>query len=115
MPSGVKIRDDSMGTGRLAEKGSQVTIRFDLSLNRGDVLRTGEISTFTIGKRQVIPGLEYGVSGMRVGGRRRIRLSPHLAYRDRGVPGLIPPDAVLVFEVELLAVQESNTIGDRVE
>jgi FKBP-type peptidyl-prolyl cis-trans isomerase len=53
----------------------------------------------------VIAGLEYGVEGMRAGGKRRIRVGPHLAYRDGGVPDTIPANAVLEFRVALLSVR----------
>jgi FKBP-type peptidyl-prolyl cis-trans isomerase len=53
----------------------------------------------------VVAGLEYGVEGMRAGGKRRIRIGPHLAYRDKGVPDTIPANAVLEFRVSLLSVQ----------
>ena len=61
---------------------------------------------FDLGRqpRNVIAGLAYGVEGMRAGGRRRIRVAPHLAYRDAGVPARIPANAVLIFDVALLHV-----------
>ena len=52
--------------------------------------------------RSLVAGLFYGVDGMRVGGMRRVEIAPHLAYGDRGVPGVIPPDAVLIAEVTIL-------------
>jgi len=61
---------------------------------------------FMIGRREVIAGLERGVIGMRVGGCRTLVVSPHLAYRDKGVEGSIPPNAVLRFEVELIDVKD---------
>ena len=80
-----------------------VSIRWRGALNRGDQFGTGEV-TFRVGERRVIAGLEKGVVGMRVGGVRLLRVSPHLGYSDRAIPG-VPPHAVLNFEVELLAVQ----------
>jgi FKBP-type peptidyl-prolyl cis-trans isomerase len=56
----------------------------------------------------VIAGLEYGIEGMRVGGRRRLRVPPHLGYRDKGMSGKIPPNALLFFEVELLEVRDDE-------
>ena len=58
--------------------------------------------------RRVIAGLEYGVEGMRAGGRRRIRVAPHLGYGDRGVPGVVPANALLTFDVQLLKVEEGG-------
>jgi FKBP-type peptidyl-prolyl cis-trans isomerase len=52
----------------------------------------------------VIPGLEYGVEGMRVGGKRRLRVGPHLGYREEGVPGVVPANAVLEFHVTLVGI-----------
>lgn len=64
--------------------------------------------SFRIGERRVIAGLEYGVEGMRAGGKRLIRVGPHLAYRDAGVPDTIPANAVVEFRVSLLSVRSSN-------
>jgi FKBP-type peptidyl-prolyl cis-trans isomerase len=61
--------------------------------------------TFRLAERNVIAGLRYGVEGMLSGGRRRVRVGPHLAYRDVGVPERVPADAVLVFDIRLLAVR----------
>jgi FKBP-type peptidyl-prolyl cis-trans isomerase len=104
VPSGLKVEDVSIGTGTTAERGSLISIRWRGTLNRGDEFGAGEVS-FRIGQRQVIAGLEQGVVGMQVGGIRRLRVSPHLGYRDQHVPG-VPANAVLSFEVELLAAQE---------
>jgi len=101
---GIKVKDLSIGDGAVAERGCIVTIRYDGFLNRGAQFQAGEIATFLLGGRSVIPGLEYGVEGMRVGSHRRIRVSPHLAYQSTGVPGIVPGNAVLVFEIELLSV-----------
>lgn len=103
MPHGLKVEEVSLGAGAIAERGSTVLIRWRGTLNRGDQFGAGQIS-FRLGGRRVIAGLERGVEGMRVGGVRRLRVSPHLGYRDQAVPG-IPANAVLTFEVELLDVQ----------
>ena len=60
----------------------------------------------------MIAGLEYGVKGMRVGGKRRIRVGPHLAYRENGVPSTIPANAVLEFRVTLLGVQSNASASE---
>ena len=57
-----------------------------------------------LGRRQAIAGVEHALIGMKVGGYRKIRISPHLAYRDQGIPDLIPPDAVLLVEIWLREV-----------
>ena len=102
---GITIEDVRVGAGAVAEKGSTVRIRYDGFLSKGDRFQHDMECSFRIGARLVIAGLEYGVEGMRVGGRRRIKVGPHLAYRDEGVPGVVPPNAVLIFVVELLAVE----------
>jgi FKBP-type peptidyl-prolyl cis-trans isomerase len=101
----LKVEDVNVGTGATAERGTTVTIRWRGTLNRGDEFGSGEVS-FRIGERRVVAGLELGVVGMRVGGTRRLRVSPHLGYRDQAVPG-VPANAVLNFEVDLLDVRSS--------
>jgi FKBP-type peptidyl-prolyl cis-trans isomerase len=104
MRKGIEFEELRPGSGPTAERGQTVTIRYTGFLHRGDKFQENITCTFRVGSREVIPGLAYGVEGMRVGGRRRVRVSPHLAYGAAGVPGLIPPNAVLTFEVELLEV-----------
>jgi len=110
MIKGIKIEDVRGGTGAVAEKGKTVTIHYRGYLNKGDLFRSsyeqGHPVSFRIGSRDMIAGLEQGVIGMQVGGIRKLKISPHLAYRDQGIPGMTPPNAVLIFEVELLAVQD---------
>lgn len=106
---GVEYEDLELGTGSVAERGSAVDVLYNLSLNRGDEIQENVKYSFRVGERRVIAGLDYGVEGMRVGGRRRIRVGPHLAYRDKGVLGTIPANAVLEFCVTLLNVRSSAT------
>lgn len=104
---GIKLEDIVVGHGTEASSGAQITVHYVGRLRRGDVFQDthGESPLrFVIGERRVIPGLEKGVVGMRVGGKRRITVSPHLGYGEVGVPGVVPANAVLVFEVELLDV-----------
>jgi FKBP-type peptidyl-prolyl cis-trans isomerase len=63
------------------------------------------LNTFVVGGRVLIPGIEYAVEGIRVGGTRKVKISPHLAYQQTGVPGIIPANAVLIYEIELLGVE----------
>lgn len=110
---GVEYEDLEVGKGPVASRGCTVEVQYSLFLNRGDPVREEENYTFRIGERRVIAGLEYGVQGMRVGGKRRIRVGAHLAYRDEGVPDLIPANAVLEFRVTLLKVQPSKPNADK--
>ena len=102
---GVEYEDLEVGTGLTADRGCTVDVEYSLFLNRGDCVEENKKYSFRIGQRRVIAGLEYGVEGMRAGGKRRIRVGPHLAYRDGGVPDSIPANAVLEFHVSLLNVR----------
>jgi FKBP-type peptidyl-prolyl cis-trans isomerase len=102
---GVEYEDIKPGDGPSAVRGAKVSVRYNLFLNRGKLVQENQEYSFRVGKRRVIPGLEYGVEGMRVGGERHLRVGPHLAYRDRAVPGLVPANAVLEFHVTLLRIE----------
>jgi FKBP-type peptidyl-prolyl cis-trans isomerase len=108
MRAGIKLESETVGDGREVTRGDTVTVAYELSLNRGDVVQSIDSFAFTLGKRDVIAALEYGVDGMRVGGRRRFRAGPHLAYRDVGVDGVVPPNAVLIFDLKLLSVTRDS-------
>jgi FKBP-type peptidyl-prolyl cis-trans isomerase len=113
MRDGVKIEEITIGTGELATPGTVVTIHYRWFLRRGDQVRSsydeGQPLRVHLGRREVIAGLERGILGMRVGGRRRLVVSPHLAYGKTGVAGVVPPNAVVIFEMELLDVQSPTT------
>ncbi|MEW6165856.1 MAG: FKBP-type peptidyl-prolyl cis-trans isomerase [Pseudomonadota bacterium] len=107
-PSGLIIEDLVIGAGATADAGQTVSVhytgwladgsKFDSSKDRDDPFE------FPLGARHVIAGWDEGVQGMQVGGRRKLTIPPELGYGRRGAGGVIPPDATLVFEVELLAV-----------
>jgi FKBP-type peptidyl-prolyl cis-trans isomerase FkpA len=101
----LKLEDLKIGGGTVAQRGSRVKIRYNGYLNRGDAFQTDMVVSFVLGERNTIAGLERGVEGMQVGGVRRLAFGPQLGYGDRGVLGVIPPNAKLVFEVELLTVE----------
>lgn len=106
---GVEYEDLETGEGPVAGRGCAVNVRYDLFLNRGEKVQEGQSVSFRIGERQVIAGLEYGVEGMRAGGRRRLLIGPHLAYRDAGVPGMVSANAVLEIIVTLLDVKPARS------
>jgi FKBP-type peptidyl-prolyl cis-trans isomerase FkpA len=102
------MEDLVVGTGTAAASGQKVTVhytgwltngtKFDSSKDRGDPF------VFPLGKGQVIKGWDQGVPGMKVGGKRKLTIPPEMGYGSRGAGGVIPPNATLVFEVELLGV-----------
>ena len=96
------------GTGAQAENGNSVSVKYTGKLNDGTIFdssdRHGPIE-FTLGKNEVIPGWEIGVLGMKVGEKRTLIIPPELAYGASGVPPVIPPNATLTFDVELLGIK----------
>jgi len=108
-PSGLIIDDVVVGDGAVAAAGQSVTVhytgwltdgrKFDSSKDRNDPF------VFPLGRGQVIRGWDEGVQGMKVGGKRKLTIPPELGYGARGAGGVIPPNATLVFEVELLGVR----------
>ena len=103
----VEIVEQQVGTGAEARAGLKVEVHYTGWLLDGkqfDSSRGGSPFGFTLGAGQVIKGWDQGVSGMKVGGKRKLTLPPDLAYGPRGAPPEIPPNATLVFDVELLAV-----------
>lgn len=106
--SGLVIEDVSVGTGAAAAAGRSVTVHYTGWLTDGTKFDSskdrGEAFVFPLGARQVIAGWDEGVQGMRVGGVRRLTIPAALGYGARGAGGVIPPNATLVFEVELLGV-----------
>ena len=113
LADGLKYIDTQVGTGDEAKKGNIVSVqytgwlytkdgrkgaKFDSSLDRGKPI------TFTLGQKQVIAGWDEGISGMKVGGKRTLIIPPSLAYGTSGSGGVIPPNATLIFDVELVSV-----------
>jgi FKBP-type peptidyl-prolyl cis-trans isomerase FkpA len=106
--SGLIIEDSVVGSGDEASAGQSVSVhytgwltdgrKFDSSKDRNDPFQ------FQLGARRVIAGWDEGVQGMKIGGTRKLTIPPELGYGARGAGGVIPPNATLVFEVELLAI-----------
>ena len=103
------IEEIKEGTGNEALRGKLVTVHYEGSFESGEVfdssIERGVPFTFNLGEGEVIQGWDLGVTGMKVGGKRKLTIPPELAYGDRGVPGAIPPNSTLIFEVELLKVE----------
>lgn len=107
--SGLMYLDRTEGAGETPKRGQQVTVHYTGTLEDGtkfdSSLDRGEPFTFRIGVGQVIRGWDEGVITMKVGGKRKLIIPPHLGYGPRGAGGVIPPDATLIFEVEMLGVK----------
>ncbi|HYT55120.1 MAG TPA: FKBP-type peptidyl-prolyl cis-trans isomerase [Verrucomicrobiae bacterium] len=121
LKSGIKLLDEREGSGEAAKKGDNVIYNLKMFLNKGDEVPLNERQaeylpekmlrhengsrfvdhTLTLGRRQAIAGIEYALTGMKAGGYRKVRVSPHLAYRDQGLDGLIPANSVLIVELWL--------------
>lgn len=103
------LEDLQVGTGDEAVAGRNVTVHYTGTLTDGRKFDSshdrGQPFVFPLGAGRVIQGWDRGVAGMRVGGRRKLTIPSELGYGARGFAGLIPPNATLVFEVELLAVR----------
>ena len=102
-PTGLYVQDFEIGTGSVAARGRTAVLRYTGYLADGKQFDSGEI-TISLGANKVIRAWEDGVLGMRVGGKRRLVSPPHLAYGAKGSPPVIPPNAVLVFDMELTQV-----------
>jgi peptidylprolyl isomerase len=107
--SGLQYWEIKAGTGATAAAGQKVKVDYTGWLTNGkkfdSSVGTGHPFEFTLGAGQVIKGWDEGVAGMKVGGKRQLRIPPDLAYGDHGAAGVIPPNATLIFDVQLLGVE----------
>jgi len=119
--SGLKLLAEIEGQGEPAKKGDHIVYNWRLYRNKGEEITLNEQQAkhvsaamirivdgrpmidhrTTLGRRQTMAGVEYSLDGMKPGGYRKIRVSPHLAYRDKGLGDLVPPNAVLIVEIWL--------------
>jgi FKBP-type peptidyl-prolyl cis-trans isomerase FkpA len=107
--SGLEYWDIKKGSGKVAEKGKKVSVHYTGWLTDGKEFDSsrdvGEPIQFDLGTGQVIKGWDEGIAGMKVGGKRQLRIPPALGYGPRGFGSSIPPNATLVFDVELMDVK----------
>jgi len=104
----LKIEDIEEGKGRAAKDGDTVSVDYTGWLTNGEKFDSskdsGQPFSFTIGAGEVISGWDEGVAGMKVGGVRKLTVPPDMGYGPNGYPPVIPPNATLVFEIELLSI-----------
>ena len=106
--SGVQYWDITPGTGAAAVSGKKVTVNYTGWLTSGRQFDSSigkRPFQFKLGAGQVIQGWDDGVAGMKVGGKRQLKIPPNLGYGSRGAAGVIPPNATLIFDVQLLDVK----------
>jgi FKBP-type peptidyl-prolyl cis-trans isomerase len=128
--SGLTLLDEREGAGAPAQKGDRVVYNTRMFLNQGDEVPLNDVQaqrlpkdmvrveagvtfvdhTMVLGRRRAIVGVEQALMGMKAGGYRKVRISPHVGYRDRGIPELIPSNAVLVVEIWLRAIAQERTV-----
>ncbi|HKQ35594.1 MAG TPA: FKBP-type peptidyl-prolyl cis-trans isomerase [Nitrospiraceae bacterium] len=128
--SGLKLLKDQGGTGAPANKGDRVLFHMRIFLNKGDevplnetqaqhlpkeMIRVVDGRTFVdrrivLGRREAIAGVEHALIEMKAGGYRKVRIGPHLGYRDKGIPDLVPPDSVLICEIWLRKIESLSSI-----
>ena len=109
LASGLRVTDIEVGSGPEAVAGQTVVVHYRGTLENGKQFDAsydrGKPFTFPLGRGQVIKGWDEGVQGMKVGGKRKLVIPPELGYGTRGAGGVIPPNATLIFEVELLDIK----------
>ena len=124
---GVDLLSEEIGDGVLVEKHQFYRVSLRMWLSRGEAVvwsqpwglidrakinddGTTLVTDLRVDREFMFGGLFYGIQGMRIGGTRKLRIAPHLAYREAGVPGSIPPNALLTVELKVLAKRDENAI-----
>src|ERR1700758_394514 len=106
--SGLQYWDIKVGTGQEAKSGDHVKVHYTGWFTSGKKFDSSvdahQPYSFTLGQGNVIKGWDEGVAGMKGGGKRQLRIPPELAYGENGYKGIVPPNATLIFDVQLLAV-----------
>lgn len=109
LDNGIKLEDLVIGTGAEAKVGSYVEVNYRGLLENGTQFDSSydrkQTLPFQVGAGQMIQGFDVGVRGMKVGGKRKVTIPPELGYGAKGVPGVIPPNSVLIFEIELMTAK----------
>ena len=111
MDNGLIIEDIELGQGSEANEYNKITVNYTGKLEDGSIFDSSlkkrrRPFTFTLGVGSVIKGWDLGVEGMKVGGKRKLTIPPELGYGDQGAGSIIPPGAKLVFEIDLLSVED---------
>ena len=121
--SGIEILADEPGSGTAIKRQQVYQLRLKLWLNQGEAIRwdqpwglidraqledegTTLLTDLRIDRENLFAGLFQGIDGMCIGGRRKLKITPHLAYGERGIPGKIPPQAVIIAEIEFIAERD---------
>jgi hypothetical protein len=122
---GIRQLDDRPGDGEPVERQQVYRVRLRMWLNKGEPVRWDRpwgsidralledngatlVTDLRIDREHLIAGLFQGIEGMRIGGRRKLKISPHLAYGDNGIPGRIPANAVILAEIEIIDERETG-------
>jgi FKBP-type peptidyl-prolyl cis-trans isomerase len=107
--SGLQYWDIKVGTGQEAKSGDKVKVHYTGWFTSGKKFDSSvdarQPYSFTLGQGNVIKGWDEGVAGMKIGGKRQLRIPPELAYGEKGYKDIIPPNATLIFDVQLLGVE----------
>lgn len=113
--SGLQYWDLKVGTGEEAKNGDKVRVHYTGWFTSGKKFDSSvdahQPYSFTLGQGNVIRGWDEGVTGMKVGGKRQLRIPPELAYGEKGFKDIVPPNATLIFDVQLLAVMPAPATG----